>query len=380
MQDTFKAPCLLLILFSSWITFAAVEEKHIDYLSLAGRLVHDGDYSRAEEILKKVSEEEKNSEKYLLASSLLHLYQERFNQALVGFENLLHTGSNDRYIFIYLGQSYFGLKRYQETLDSFEKVKDLADSISSIQLIKCRSLWALEDWDKAWKNLNQAITNNQGDFRFLKLKTNWLLSKNLKRQAYLFTLQQLKNPDVKLNDKITLASGLRNQNLTRESIKVLEVMRLKNPSSIIPTVQLAYSYLKDKQFLNAAQLFQEASLRDTKYTFEAAELYRRAGWYQTALLLNRQVDDQKKKFQQRLAILISQGEYEQAAATEADLLRLGLLDSEEVRYALAFAFFKSRQYKKVDTHLSFITKTDLFKKAIALRKEMAKCQSNSSCV
>ena len=46
------------------------QEENIDYLSLAGRLVQDGDYSRAKDTLDKVPEEDRETEKFYLVSSL----------------------------------------------------------------------------------------------------------------------------------------------------------------------------------------------------------------------------------------------------------------------------------------------------------------------
>lgn len=377
---SYKLICILgiIFIFSPWSQ--AEETSDVDYLSLAGRLVHDGDYQRAENILHKIPASEQNRQEYILVDALLHLYQERFSKALIGFRKLIHQGLKDRYLYIYQGQAYYGLGEYENTLKSFSQVQDLVNSISSTRLIMCRSQWALGKWEEAWQELHMSLRAYPGDFRFAKLKNDWLLSKGLHHQAYLFSLAQIKNPYFNLEKKVTLAATFRQQGLIEESIKILELLRLEDGRSLFSTIQLAYSYIKKGHFYNGARLFEEASRSDAKYAFEAAELYRRSGQHHMALLLNRRIQDQEKKFTQRLTILISQEEYEQAAATESDLRRLGLLEKEEIRYALAFALFKSRQFEKMEYHLSLITESRLFEKAVALRQEMIKCQSTSSCV
>ena len=169
--------------------------------------------------------------------------------------------SKDRYIHIYRGQALYGLKRYQESLDAFDQVKDLSDSIVSIGLIRCRSYWLLEKWEMAWQEVHKNLAKPSFDFRFVKLKLQWLLEKELQQQAYEFIVSKIEDGRIGLNDKVSLAAALRSQNLIPESIKVLELLRLTEPHNPDLAVQLAYSYLKLDQGLVAAQLFHQASLQ-----------------------------------------------------------------------------------------------------------------------
>ena len=64
-------------------------------------------------------------------------------------------------------------------------------------------------------------------------------------------------------------------------------------------------------------------------------MYRRAGQTHRALTINSGLSDQPEKFRQRLALYLELQNFEQAAAMEIPLRRVGLLEDEDLRYAIA---------------------------------------------
>jgi hypothetical protein len=58
---------------------------------------------------------------------------------------------------------------------------------------------------------------------------------------------------------------------------------------------------------------------------------------------------------------------------ERDLTRLGLLDDEDIRYALAYAYFKNGDFESTERQLQQLTRPDLFRKAAELRSAMQDC-------
>ena len=123
-------------------------------------------------------------------------------------------------------------------------------------------------------------------------------------------------------------------------------------------------------------MLEEAARLDPALLSEAAEMSRRAGDLDRALLLNSQVSDQKEKARQRLAILVEMKRYEEAAAMEPRLSRLGLLEDEDVRYALAYSYFMTRRFDPAREHLKKITRADLFRSAAQLFKAMEVCEQD----
>ena len=354
-------------------------DLEIDYIGLAGRLVREGDYQSAAENLAKVAEEQRSSEGYQLVEALLDLYQDRYADALAGFKKIIASASKDRYLWIYQAQANFGLKDYQAVLTSLAEVQDLVSAIPTVAAMRLRSLWQLEDHAKAWRELQIQIHSQGMTANLAKLQLEWTMEKKLYQAGLEFTLGEISANRLSFEAKLDLVAILRNADQSRAALQCLEILRLTSKDSAAATARLAYLYAEAQDYHSAARLFHEAALIDPSLMFQAAEVYLKAGQPMTALRLNRQVQDQVKKFRQRLAILIATGDYEGAAGSESDLKRLGLLASEELRYALAFAFYKTRQFDRLDYHLNLIQSPELFAKAVALRKEMIQCQTAGDC-
>ena len=140
---------------------------------------------------------------------------------------------------------------------------------------------------------------------------------------------------------------------------------------------LAHVYIDQEQLSAAADLLYSAALLDPALLPEAAELYRRSGQVFRALTLNGQLTDQPEKFRQRLAIYLELQNFEQAAAMETPLYRVGLLEDEDLRYAIAYALFKSGEFDRAETHLAQLTRPDLFRKAAELRRAIEDCLEDS---
>ena len=116
-----------------------------------------------------------------------------------------------------------------------------------------------------------------------------------------------------------------------------------------------------------------AALRDPNLLVETAELYRRAGYGALALSLNARVPDQARKLKQRIGILVQLKRYGEVTGMEAALRRSGVLDDEDVRYALAYAYFRAGDFAAADRHLAALKRPELFRKATELRKVMEEC-------
>lgn len=355
------------------------EEIEIDYVGLAGRLVREGDYKSAAENLKKAPASQKDTEAYQLVVALLDLYQERFESALTGLDKLIAGGSTDNYLWIYKAQAHYGTKQFREVIASLKKVSELAASIPTVAAMRLKALWELNEYELAWTELQKQTAKVGKTGPLVRLDLEWSLEKKLYERAKDLVLRELTGGKLKTDDKLDLIGILRGAGRERATLEALEIMRLTESSNPVIISRLAFMYAELQKYNSSAQLFHEAALLDPDYSYQAAEVYLKADKPAIAMRLNRKVKDQVKKFRQRLAILIAQGDYEKAAASEADLRRLGLLSSEDLRYALAFAFYKTRQFDRLDYHLSQIQKPDLFAKAIALRKEMIECQSSGDC-
>lgn len=108
---------------------------------------------------------------------------------------------------------------------------------------------------------------------------------------------------------------------------------------------------------------------------EAAELYRQAGDLPKSMSLNQFIPESKERLRQRLLVLLDLQDYEALAAMALDLRRVQLLKDENIRYAVAYAFFEIGDFEEAESYLSGISKPDLFRKAAELRRSMAACRA-----
>jgi hypothetical protein len=113
---------------------------------------------------------------------------------------------------------------------------------------------------------------------------------------------------------------------------------------------------------------EEAAAYNPMLYHEAAELYRRAGNSRRALFLNTLVTDQAIKTQQRFTLLLDLERYEEARALEDRLERLGRLEEDNMRYAMAYVHYKTQHFEVAVDYLNTISGTDYFRQATQLRR------------
>jgi len=139
---------------------------------------------------------------------------------------------------------------------------------------------------------------------------------------------------------------------------------------------LARVYLERGEPSAAADLLYTAALLDPELLGEAAELYRRAGQAQRALWLNGRISDQAEKLRQRMGLYLQLGHFEQAAALQGALRRNGLMDDEDMRYAVAYALFRTGEFRHAESLLATLERPELFRKATELRRAIDECSED----
>ncbi|MCJ7765486.1 MAG: hypothetical protein MUP09_06045, partial [Thiovulaceae bacterium] len=187
----------------------------------------------------------------------------------------------------------------------------------------------------------------------------------------------LANAEPNAKTYLTFIGALRKSGATVKATLLAEEANMKFLESAEITVMLAHLYLDRDMIQAAANLFEEASIEDPKYTKEAAEMLRRAKEFTLALYKNAELTDTQEKYKQRIAIYLEFGEYERVVATHSALERSGLLEDENIRYALAYAYYMTSNFEACEAQLKELTRPDLFQKATELRKNIEKCQKNS---
>lgn len=348
-----------------------------DYIELAAVMLKDGHHDRALLALQSVDLGHKKTDlaRFYTLQGLAHLGLNDLEAARDSLQQAIKNGQQDKSIFIYLAQAYFGLKDYRNTVNAIGKAGDLINKDASLISLKAESYWHLKDPDAAIQALNDGQRTFPADLRFLKRKVFYLVELGLYQEAVKLGRDYLHRSNASAADYVAFGNALRLSREYQEASNILEVARLKYPQDEMVAKLLAHTYLDQGKLNSAAFILEQAALLNPNLQAEAAEIYRRAGRFHKALTLNESIGDQKIKLKQRLSILLALKQYERAANMESSLYRTGLLEDQDVRYALAYALFSSRRFADANKHLDHLKNAELFRKGTELRRLMEVCKT-----
>ncbi len=362
------------------------KDEEVDFIELASVLVQDGHYDRAEEALLNVDleqDDEVDRGKFYAVYGLVHLNRSEAALAKTNFYKAIDegfvdetTGKTPDVIYIYLAQVHYSLEEYREAIDAIQKAGEAAARLSSTYIMRAHSHWLLNERDQTWSVLESASDRFPGNYSFTRRKVFYLIELALYQEAAELGKAYLDASEGTAEDYVAIGNALRSAGQFDEALRFLERGGLKFPGNLDLAKVKAHTYLGRGDSLAAAEIFYQASLDDPNLISEAAELYRRAGKLYRALSLNTEIQKQDIKLKQRLAILLELEDYSSIITMEDAMNRAGLLEAEEdLRYALAYAFFKMNQYDDAIRHIALLKRPDLFRKGVELRKAMDDCQA-----
>ena len=348
-----------------------------DFIELAAVMLKDGHHDRALLALQSVDLGNKKTDlaRFYTLQGLAYLGLNDLEAAKDSLQQAVKNGQKDPSIFIYLAQVYFGIKDYKKTIDAIGKAGNLINKDAALISIKAESYWHLKETEAAINALNDGQRAFPADLRFLKRKVFYFVELGLYQEAVKLGRDYLKRSNASAADYIAFGNALRLSREYQEAINILEIARLQFPQDEMTAKLLAHTYLDQGKLNSAAFILEQAALLNPQLQAEAAEVYRRAGRFHKALTLNESISDQKVKFKQRLSILLALKQFERAANMESSLYRTGLLEDQDVRYALAYALFSSRRFAEANKHLDHLKNADLFRKGTELRRLMEICKT-----
>ncbi|HKJ72058.1 MAG TPA: hypothetical protein VKA55_09935 [Gammaproteobacteria bacterium] len=352
------------------------QAEDVDYVSLAARLLKDGHLDRAEAALRKVDAGAEDTDRARLFTlwGLIDLQQDDPAAAKGHLRRAIDAGQDNRVVYLYLAQAHYRLEEYADTVSAIERAGVVSQDQPSLYTMLARSHWHLGHHGRAFAVLEAAARRYPGNETFLRQKIFYLIDLHLYQRAAELDETYLDTANATVADYLAIGRALRRGGQLKKARSFLEGARLQNPSEVKLTVELAQVYLKLDQTLAAAHLYEQAAYRDPSLMSQAAELYRRTGKYYQALNLNAQIPDSETKLKQRLALLLQLKHYALAASMADALRRAGLLQNQDIRYALAFARFKDGDFDGAESQLARLKRSDLFRKAAKLREAMTECR------
>ncbi|MEJ8568420.1 tetratricopeptide repeat protein [Elongatibacter sediminis] len=354
---------------------AANENEIVDYLALASLMLRDGNLDRALIALDQVDPDTEGVDltRYYTLRGMAHIRRNEYPAARDALKLAIGSGEADALVYVYLAQAQFHLQDYPGVIEALDDAGSAVESVPSVYHMKAQSYWLMQDPVMALATLDQAAGIFSGDQSFLRRKVFYLVDLGLFRQAAALGREYLSQTEGRREDYVALGNALRASGELNEAAMLLEQALLKFPDSSEVRKVLAHVYIDRGQLGVAADVLYQAALLSPPLMAEAAELYRRSGQIYRALIINSQLSDQPEKFRQRLALYLQMENFEQAAAMETPLRRVGLLQEEDLRYAIAYALFKTGDFEAAENHLAALNRPDLFRKAAELRRAIQDC-------
>ncbi len=351
------------------------DADEVDFIELAALLMRDGESTRAAEALARVdlSVEGLDLAKYHTVRGLIALEQQQLETAADAFDAAVGAGQAEPMIHLYRAQAYFGLERYPQAIAALDEAGEAVAGISGAWMLRAHALWMQGKRQAAFDTLSDAGNRFPGNLGFQRRQVFYLVEAGLYAQAADLGRDYLNRGEPKADDYAAIGTALRRSRSFDEALRFLEAARLKFPDNGAIARALAQTWLESGKPLAAADVMAAQAEREPELLVEAAELYRRAGQTARALNLNARVEDGARKLKQRVGLLIAARKYAEVTALEGGLRRAGLWDDEDLRYALAYAWYRLGQFENVERHLQVLIRPELFRKATELRRLMQEC-------
>lgn len=363
------------------LTFAAKPDKDaaaVDPVAIASVLVAEGRFQQAEAVLNEVDTVPKADRvQYHKLRGLIALNLQQWQQAADALDEAVAEGA-EPITHVFSAQAKLELGNFQAALDSLEKSGDAGQKLPGYWQLKSTAHNKMGDTDSAYRALLDGREQHSEHQGLLDDQLRFLVELGLTREAIELGQKMLPVLGAKSTTWVGLGDQLRRNGALDEAIGWLEDTRLRFPESVDAKVALASACLEAELPLCCAEMLQEAAAYDNTYASESAECFRRAGVFDRALYLNGTVVDDEVKVRQRLGLLLEQREFAIAASLAPRLSRLGVLEDEQVAYALAYAHFENGSYAQAERLLRSLRDPRLFQQATKLREAMQQDESPRS--
>lgn len=362
-------------LLTTTANVATAADGDVDPLALAALMLRDGHPDRAAAVLADLDPDSEglDAARFYTLRGLARLQTQNAAEALADLQQAQKTGQEDPTLHVYIAQAHFKLKRYPETLEAVTQARSAGVAMAGLYELEAEAHWHGGNKAQGWDILTRASAAEKALPRFLRRKVFYAIELGLYRTARELGEAYLRQAPSAVRDSIAIGRALSESGSHTEAEVLLQGSLLRFPGNQDLAVELARAYLKTQRPLTAAAVLEPLAPLNEVFAREAGDLYRTSQRPHDALRLNRFVRDPAARLRQRLAILLDLQSFEQVTAMENDLRRNRVLEDESIRYALAYAWFKTGDYSHAEKHLAPISESALFAKAMELRRIMEQC-------
>jgi tetratricopeptide (TPR) repeat protein len=365
---------LLLSLFAS----TAFSDEAVDHIALAERLYADGHIKRAQQVLSLVNAEAEDADLRALnmISGLIDLQQQSYQSATQKLNLAIELGERRSLVFLGLAQAHYYQQKFGPALIALKRAQPIYGGNQAGYLMAAQCHWAQGMHGHALAILEQGQQYFDAALPIIRQAVLYLVELELYHQAIIKSDELIRHKGITAGDVLAVAHALRSAGQYYQVITLLERARMYHPQSDRLSELLAHTYLTVNKPFTAGMLFGALAQRDAKYAYETAQAYKSARRFVRALAANTKVPAADKRFKQRLSILVDDGRFFEVGAMEKTLERLDLLKDDEIRYALAYAHFKSASGKRAKHHLNAIEDAKMLEQVSALRRSIVACEES----
>lgn len=408
----------LLVLLLAQSLSAATDQNDVDHIALATLMIYDGKFDQAQAELALVDQNAANFDaaKFYTTQGVLETKRDNHAGAIESYlkaidatktkvyvapkiyvkrEHLFTLGSDEKPViqapafdpeairkesieklYIYLSQSYYKQKEWLNSVQALDLAGERGKDKASLFAFRADCYWKAIKREEAIAALDEGFKRFD-DASLLKQKFYYFAELGLYQAAIDASKAYMKRSGASEEDYAALAQMLLSANQTAEAIKVLEESKLHFAHQSRFALLLGHAYLKTgKPYTGAAQM-EHASHFDPAHLKDAVELYRRVKNYPHAIYLNTLQSDNAEKLKQNIAIFIEREEFEKVIGLRDALGRYGMLQDDNIRYALAYAYYMAHDFDAAEAELKKITDSELFAKATVIRKNIELCKDDS---
>ncbi len=350
----------------------------IDYVALGSTLVKDGYIQRAKTVLDKVDLSKENFD-YATFYTLKGIVYQKTSYPVISnifFDAAIERGQTNKAIHLYKARNYWQKLDYQNVISSLDQAESETLNNPQMMVIKAEAYKQLNQMTSAWSVLDAGIERHPDFSRFYSQKFYYLLELGFYQAAQEYANQYLAVESYSAKEYLAIAYAYRENNQFDQAAVLLEQGMMKYPDDKKILELLGQVYIDQEKYVNAALVFDWASIRYPEFASKAATLFLKSKDPIRSLQLNRRIAKQDEKFRQRVGIDIHLEDYESMAAKTEALKRYDLLKDENILYALGFAYFKNRDYDQATALLKQLTDAELFAKASYLFQQIEVCQND----
>lgn len=413
----------IIVSLSAFVEAKQDDIPEVAHLALASMMVYDGKFAKANKELLEAKKQDENLDlsKYYTIKGVIAMRQEKHLQAIDYLKkavtatktkvylspaevkekrkHLFSIGSEPeaqvidarkvafdaeklrkeqlQRLYSNLSQESYKVKNYMDTIKYLDLQGPAGRDQAAEYMLRADCYWKSEKKDSAVGILTEGAKAFPSDQSLLKQKFYYFTELGLYQEAISSAKSYMKRAKPNAKEYMALSQMLLAGGQREEALKVLEETKMLFPANAKVNMLLGHLYMKKGMEFTTANLFEQGSYYEHKYVKEAAELHRRVGLIPHALYLNSQIPDKKEKLKQKIAIYVEREEYEKIIGLIAALKRYKMLDDDNIRYAVAYAYYMAKDYEEAEAQLKKITDNELFSKATIIRKNIEKCQDNS---